>query len=295
MSVPRRVWLLRAASLLACWTWGRVPAQANCIQPDPAILWSSPAQGAVDVPLDADLLLVMDGYRPNLEVRLDDRILAPSSIPGIYDLGQLEPSTEYAVTIGIRGGGVSFDGKPLAPRSLTFTTGSRRAQLERERSTLEVTALGERTAPAEPFDCDEILYANSCYDTGPPVLQTFAADPRADSVLWIIETIHADSGEHGFTALPSRCGSPQQLTGLQDDGNRSYVVHAVSVNGAKASSAVIKQPFTAGEGCAVGAPGAGASGRLRELVALSAAALLATGQMRRRRRAGPFRQAVRPR
>src|SRR5688500_12188733 len=97
-SVPVRASGLLVVSLACCLAPSSL-VQANCALPEPALLWSSPAQGAEDVPLDADLLLVMEGASRQMEVRLGDQLLEAGEIPGVYDLGALEPSTEHVVTI----------------------------------------------------------------------------------------------------------------------------------------------------------------------------------------------------
>jgi hypothetical protein len=35
-------------------------ASADCLWPPPSVVWSSPAAGAVDVPVDADLLILTE-------------------------------------------------------------------------------------------------------------------------------------------------------------------------------------------------------------------------------------------
>jgi hypothetical protein len=230
------------------------------------------------VALDADLLLITEGY-PVEEVRANDRLLPPGELPGVYDLGPLEPMTRYTITVAFVYSAAQ-ERDPMEPVELSFTTGA--ADASYEPSDVVVTAMAERTLQfSEAIDCRDVLYMNSCFDTGPPVLQSFAVD--AEPVLWIIESIRVDDGGHHFQGLPADCGPPQQLTWGRDDNNRSYIVHAIGVDGSVVSSDEIGGPFETpamldtASGCAVTTIGAQAS-------SATVASWLALLALRRRRR-----------
>lgn len=220
------------------WPSGLSLAHADCASPPTRVLWASPADGESGVALDADLLLITEGW-PVEEVRADDRLLSPGALPGLYDLGPLEPMTRYTITVAFVHSAAQ-GGEPAEPVELSFTTGADEAT--HDPSDVAVTAMTERTLPFdEAIDCEDVLYVNSCFDTGPPVLQSFAVE--AEPVLWIIESIRVDDGGHQFQALPADCGPPRQLTWGRDDSNRSYIVHAIGVDGSVVSSDEIEGPF----------------------------------------------------
>jgi hypothetical protein len=145
MRVPVRLTCLFAA--LVCSAAETSTVRAICDPSPLTMLWSSPAQGDTGVPLDADLLLIMDGLGPQMRVQLGDEILDEGEIPGTYDLGQLEPSTDYRVTI-------SSPEALFEPLELTFTTGTT-AAAGRSAQTVEVTEMHEQTVPDRP-ECGDI-------------------------------------------------------------------------------------------------------------------------------------------
>ena len=89
-------------------------ARASCLPPQPGVLWSYPANGAIEVPVDADLFVNGELYGlPTLGGEPLPRIAS-----GIYDLGRLAPQTRYEVR---------WDGAIVV-----FTTGDVASQLPNE-------------------------------------------------------------------------------------------------------------------------------------------------------------------
>src|SRR5262245_31102308 len=103
----RRVAILTAALSGALGVTGLRLAQASCVGPEYGLLWSYPANGAMHVPVDADLFV--NGPLTGLP-SLDGEPL-PSLAAGVYDLGQLAPQTRYEVR--------------WAEAVIAFTTGDR--------------------------------------------------------------------------------------------------------------------------------------------------------------------------
>jgi hypothetical protein len=197
-------------------------ALADCIAPTPQVLWSSPAAGAVDVPIDADLLLLtqaidLDGAELSLFVGgLRELPLEPGSgLPGHYALPDLGPNEAHAIVVR------PADGTPI---TIPFTTGERRASSGE--GALDLTAVSQEryaTGLIEPALCSDVLFRNTCFDTGIPPLRTFEIDaglePLGEHSLWAIETFYPDIQESVylesgpgpyFASWPAACGSPRQ-------------------------------------------------------------------------------------
>src|SRR6188768_4594733 len=85
-------------------------AGASCIGPSPALLWTFPSDGAVDVPTNAQLLVT--GELLGLP-KLNGVPLEPSP-SHVFSLPELAPHTTYQVTWGESGAG---------EQAISFTTG----------------------------------------------------------------------------------------------------------------------------------------------------------------------------
>jgi hypothetical protein len=78
--MSRRTQWTVLAGILGLLGWLARPslAHADCASPPTRVLWASPADGESGVALDADLLLITEGW-PVEEVRADDRVLSPGA------------------------------------------------------------------------------------------------------------------------------------------------------------------------------------------------------------------------
>ena len=96
LGISARISATTCAVLLG---WNAVapePTEASCESPTPKVIWSYPAADDVDVPLDADLLMVTEGIWGDVQVTLDgEPLVAGSEFLGHFELGALEPSTTY--------------------------------------------------------------------------------------------------------------------------------------------------------------------------------------------------------
>lgn len=228
-----------AAAAASCLLVGR-GALARCVVPPEAkILWSSPAADAVDVAVDADLLLIGNGGLRQVTLSAGagtETLLEDEALPGHFALDELEPDADYTVTVRLAFlAGAAGEPEPIR---FGFTTGQRR--LPTESGALYIAASTE--APLqEPIDppglCTEILFANSCLDTGQPVLQAFTMASERDgfdpSSLWLIET-SPPSQPSFFRPWPVQCGMPKQYYYSLEDA--SYRVYNVGPSGSVRSS-----------------------------------------------------------
>ena len=74
-------------------------ANASCKAPEPKLVWSSPADGATDVPTNAAIwLLLANWYRPP-EILLNGAPVPVAEIPFLYRPAALEPRTRYEVKV----------------------------------------------------------------------------------------------------------------------------------------------------------------------------------------------------
>lgn len=227
-------------------------ALADCVAPTPHVVWSSPAAGAVDVPVDADLLLVTEA------IDLDSAELsvfvgglrelpleAGSPLPGHYALPELEPNQAHTIVVR------PYDGTPI---TIGFTTGARRAS--GGEGSLDLTAVRQEryaTGLVQPALCTEVLFRNSCFDTGIPLLRSFEVDsgvaPLGEQSLWAIETLRLDieasanlesAPQPYFTSWPAACGSPRQW-GFGSEAE--YRLHNIGENGAIRESNTLARAF----------------------------------------------------
>ena len=250
--------------------------QAGCVAPEPNVIWSFPATDETNVPLDADLLVVTEGIMEDATITLDGEPLsAVSEMPGHYDLGVLDPSTRYEVAIKA----LSWSGVP-AELKWSFTTSAALISEDGPDSIEIARAQSRRLALSATIACKDALFADTCFDMGDPMLESFETD--TDAALWAVEIIQTMPSE--WRLYPGECGQPRALDrGTPLDGGVRYRVHAVQRNGSLANSQTIEGPLrsapTGSDGCAA-APGRDAGARLP--VCLLAAACVAV--LRRIRR-----------
>jgi hypothetical protein len=211
-------------------------AWARCSLPDPSVVWSSPAAGAVDVPVDADLLILTETIDPaSTEVTLlvggssELPLEAGSALPGHYDLPELEPNQAQTIVLRPEGG---------TPITIGFTTGQRRAA--GDEGALDLVDVSQQEYAQELVEsglCSDVLFRNTCFDTGIPLLQTFVIDagaaPVAEASLWAIETLGLDSW---LQFWPAACGTPHGW-GLR--ASAQYRLYNIGENGVIRESNVL--------------------------------------------------------
>ncbi|HTV22451.1 MAG TPA: hypothetical protein VMG12_27370 [Polyangiaceae bacterium] len=239
-----------ACLVAGVWLAAAAPeAQADCALPAPSILWSSPAEGADDVALDADLLLVTERYaisyaHVTLLSEGAERVLAAgSALPNHFDLGELEPDRAYTVVI-------EQDGYTS---ELHFSTGRGRAVSVSAGGDLLLRSVSRDLPPlsATPEFCNEVQYADTCFDTYPqPGLYAFDVDaapsPVSADSLWVMQATFVDPEpgvDYGapFRAWPAVCGTPMDFS--FDPSLFEYRIYNIGEGGeVRSSNAVIGEP-----------------------------------------------------
>jgi len=156
-------------------------AQASCVAEPYGLLWSYPANGAQDVPVDADLFV--NGQLNGLP-SLDGEPL-PRLAAGVYDLGVLEPETRYEV---------HWEGA-----AIVFTTGvAAEYPPGRPWSDVRVTR-----NPIDFARCP-LVPSQGCFDTGAPTRVRFDAGPAR---AWLVDVVSCD-GSVSQMLWPYGCGAP---------------------------------------------------------------------------------------
>jgi len=174
--------LVGLAALLA----GRL-AEASCAGPSGQVLWTYPANGAVDVPTNTRLLVTEDSAgRPSI----NGTLLAPDQ-DGTFDLGELAPNTTYEVVWRpMRVGSTA--------QSISFTTGGG-PSLDAAPPVQEPLAV---TRAGNVSSCR--LAPRGCFDTG---RNAVAFWPKTAPVAWLVESQDC-RGDIQRMIWPGECGAP---------------------------------------------------------------------------------------
>lgn len=227
----RRAWLT-AAWLLSnhCSSW-MATARADCLAPPFELLWSYPAQGDSDVPLDATFWLLtnqgdlmppvsatLNGvYVPALATKSDLRLGQAAFRPP-----QLQPNTSYALRVTYTSGADA--GKSFVIR---FSSG-------REKGGRAQTAVRARVhggVDGEEHPCVGLLRVQDCFDDpGQTIaLYTFAVT-ASNTIAWYVKEEGADQTYF----WPAACGNPTIQMRAADD-SRCYYLYGIDVRGELAS------------------------------------------------------------
>jgi hypothetical protein len=208
-------------------------ANAVCKAPDPKLVWSSPADGATDVPTNAAIwLLLANWYRPP-EILLNGAPVPVAEVPFLYRPAALEPRTRYEVKVTA----TPVGSQTVVEVTWGFTTGDGPSSLEAP-TPPEV----DRVSATQSRDLDELCTAvwTDCYDTGQNTHVMFHVAGPAP-LAWIVERVPQapQAGESSVYRLwPGICGTPEIYTSMAETNGcfRSYRVHAGDVTGRTAAS-----------------------------------------------------------
>lgn len=261
-------------------------ASASCVPPDPAIVWSYPAEGATDVPVDARIFLRLNTYSRPTSITVNGVVVSwagpGSAVEDMFSPGPLTPNTAYLVTTTATG--------PEGPVTLElrFTTGTGTAAAL-ETPVLSNLRLDSYEAPSVPHTCPAVLEAQDCFDTGQDAV--VRADATGNATMWMLWSYPArDAGPIAprlLAAWPGECGAPSYVTHRDrfEADPACLRVTAVGANGETRESNFLcpeeYPPIMAASGCS-----AGSSGRGVGVGSLAALAALTTLAARRRRRRG---------
>lgn len=204
-----------AGALLAGLTLGSVVgARADCLTPEPLLLWSYPAEGERGVPVDAHFWLLSSqsawGARPTATLN-GKALAAPALLTGApiqapnleLDPGPLAPDTAYTLALSYP----ALGDKPASNFELHFGTGSANSSAGESARVLEYATLAPPSTPREV--CVELISAQGCFDTiepEPPAVHRLTLQPSA-SIAWFVATDQPD----GSMLWPARCGAPRVL------------------------------------------------------------------------------------
>lgn len=259
------------------------PTRASCFTPEPLLLWSYPAEGATDVPIDAELWAVSSFVGSNVTptVKLNGQPVAVHVAParpiieiggvtmdghtgravldaparGIelepihFTPGALTPNTAYTLELSYRPTSTS----PESIFEVHFTTGERKTQAPLKP---KVVAYTDNAAGDEAhLVCRELLAAQGCFDTvgeQPTRLYAFQL-ASSNAIAWYVRTNKPDSA----SLWPSACGSPY-LRVRESAQDECFELRPVGVGGklgpaleycarpAKSSKPFAPQPSAAG-------------------------------------------------
>jgi hypothetical protein len=213
-------------------------AQASCAAPAPAVVWSYPKDGDVNVPTNVTLWLLLSNWNRPGKVLLDGKEVPVNGFGlGYQPLEPMAPSTPHELTFQASPPGE----QPVVNLSIHFTTASG----ETERESPMVPSVPYVTAsPSRPLSnlCQSVVHAMDCFDTGQDTHLVFGAEGRP--FLWIVEQVPKLMGESPvFTLWPGECDQPEVFLNRSTVAtcDHQYRIHALEGTGLRAMS----KPFCA--------------------------------------------------
>lgn len=157
------------------------PAQASCQGEPYGLLWSYPANGEQEVPIDADLMV--NGRLDGLPSLAGEPLTGIA--PGIFELGLLAPDTRYEVR---------WQGA-----AIVFTTGSASTSPPRQ----PIVDVRVTRNPVDFARCP-LVPSQGCFDTGQHTAVRFDAGPAR---AWLVDVVSC-GGSVRRMLWPSACGVP---------------------------------------------------------------------------------------
>lgn len=248
---------------------------ASCAPHPPSIVWSYPAAGATDVPVDTDFFVLLEGgERPSVMFHGGSQGSWDGGNPwdgGRFNMSPLDANTEYTAEVTARG--VTFE--------IRFTTGTTMAPAN-VTPTLTSYVVDDLAQPMTPHTCAALLHALDCFDTGQDSVVRLM--PTGEATLWLVESTGpgADGGgQPRITAWPGECGAPPMVLRREQIGVDPPCVRvtSVSASGAHLYSQELCLDSGSKSGCAV-SPSRSGGGAAGCVVGLAAVAHV----LRRRRR-----------
>jgi hypothetical protein len=264
----------RSLSILACAAslLLSAAARADCFAPAPLLYWSYPAEGAQDVPVDAELWvlsnLASSGARPEVSLNGRKLDLAPAAKSHIdqSDLqinpGVLAANTPYTLELHY----LARAGVPEHVFEVHFTTGAGRAAASPQPKVVAHSA--DPMERARAAACASLFAVQDCFDTitDPPAqLHSFEL-ARSPALAWFVRsqrTRRSNGGmpwpagaghSSGGLLWPASCGDPR-LVVLESQPDECFELQAIAPGG-KLSAPV--------QYCASPKPGKAPSGKLKE-------------------------------
>jgi hypothetical protein len=246
--------LVAAAGLAVGWFALAVTpshALASCGEFVPEIVWSYPGPGDTDVPIDADIFVMVNTFGPPPSSITLNGVEVDSIGAGHFDPGPLAPNTEYRIVVEVDGVA------DPATREVRFTTSTEVAAIVGA-PTAPVIRLDDYPPPPTSITCREVLRTRGCYDTFQDTLVR-AETSATDVVLWRLESLPAgDAGPvapHVLTTWPAECGPPVYVTHRERWDAGAVCLRVTAVGGSGASSQSSLTCPSDSSGCSVGVAG----------------------------------------
>lgn len=227
--------LVIAGATLGATLLSLAPAvHANCALPEGKIVWSYPAEGETDVPVNADITLLMSNWRRPASIELNGETVTGGE-QGRYDPGTLEPNTAYTVSVVAEGDGLTAE----VTLELHFTTGTDAVDASPVAPVVTQVASEDSALDFTGEPCPAALAAQDCFDTGQDSLTRLTVSGD-EAVAWIVHALpggEEPGPEFGYELWPAECGSPT-LVGHDTRGGGAgcYFVTAVDAAGQQARS-----------------------------------------------------------
>jgi hypothetical protein len=218
-----------AAALLALLAAGAASTvSADCLAPAPGVLWTYPADGDVDVPLDTALWLASNvasfGRVPRVELNdaaLDAFGEASNGLaPLQFQLPRLAPNTSYVWKLSYP----PTNEQSARTFQVRFTTGS---NLREAAPKVRVVGHSEHDVTAGAHPCAAIVASQRCLDAigeRPPRRHELVVTP-ASAVGWVVRS---RAGEQ--ILWPGVCGAPQIVVD-ESQAKECFVVQAIGAGG----------------------------------------------------------------
>jgi hypothetical protein len=230
-------------------------AWASCVAPEPRIVWSYPADGETEVPLNARIFIVTNVLSPQIvTINGDPLVLEPDKVG--YG-AKLAPNTDYIVTLE--------PSSPFPPKLLTFkfTTGATAVapEIPSVPGVSRITAKHERAFTPQ---CQAAWEAMDCFDTGQDTHLVFETPARP--LLFMVQSLGPPRSIPWPIAWPGVCGDPEVFVGsFAGICGGSYYITAISRTGdmrsvdipcdrVRAAALPPLQGSISSQGCAVGGP-----------------------------------------
>ena len=202
-------------------------AHASCAQPQPRAAWTHPADGAVDVPLDARLL-VLPTYGDLTVTATVNGAAAATATDSTSDLVQfvlpaMAPGSGHDVVLRLKG---TAPGSAWTEQKLHFTAGT--AALGPPPGAATIRSHQRSVSDGHlSAACAPLLPAQACHDTGQDTHLRFdAVATGSPAVAWLL----GPPGTHADTFVwPASCGLPLVFVRAREDG--CFSLRAVDAGG----------------------------------------------------------------
>jgi hypothetical protein len=196
-------------------------AHASCTSPALEVLWAYPADGDVDVPVNAQLWVLTSSWRSSEMITLNGEPVTggmQSSGSQVIDPGLLEADTDYVLELRFFVG--SADEQVV---TIAFHTAGEPAEAASASQTIGHT---RATGRYDNHACADVISAQGCFDTGQNTLITVLTDDD-DALGWVIEF-----EERGWSAVwPARCGDPSLYSYADNMFLRCLLVQKIGPGG----------------------------------------------------------------